>query len=112
MKFYLTYTLILFGILISCTEQEDSLPDYLIERGKMVEVISEIELTQALIKIKGTTKDTISSQKLYNQVFEEFDISEEQFTKSLAFYCNTPIQVEGLYLDAIERLSERQAEEK
>ncbi|MDB4534151.1 DUF4296 domain-containing protein [Vicingaceae bacterium] len=109
MKFYLKYTIVVFVLFFSCTEEsEKALPDYLIEREKMVEIISEIELTQALIKLKFTTQDTINSQELYNQVYEGFEITEVQFNKSLEYYCKKPKGTESLYIDAIERLSERQ----
>ncbi len=97
---------------MSCSEGDNEVPDYLIEREKMVEVISEIELTQALVKLKFTSKDTINSQELYNQVYQKFDISEEQFNKSLAYYAKKPKATEGIYIEAIERLSVEQAERK
>ena len=108
MKLYLIYIVIVFGFLISCTEGEKALPDYLIEREKMVEVIADIELTQALIKLKFSNQDALNSQELYNQVYKEFGISEEQFNKSLVYYCKTPKGTEGVYIDAIERLTEKQ----
>ncbi len=83
-----------------------------IERDKMVEVISEIELTQALIKLTFSNKDTINSQALYDQVYERFNISEEQFNNSLVFYCKSPKEAEGIYIDAIALLSAKQAQKK
>ena len=112
MNFYLKYTIIAFCFLASCKEEAKVLPEYLIERELMFEVVSEIELTQALIKLKFTTQDTINSQELYNQVYKEFNISEDQFNKSLAYYCSTPKGFEGIYIDAIELLSEKQVEPK
>ena len=109
MKLYLKYIIIVFVFLMSCTEEEETLPSNLIEREIMVDVISEIELTQALIKLKFTTQDTLNSQEFYNQVYKEFNITEEQFNKSLAYYCKTPKGTESLYIDAIELLSEKQA---
>ena len=107
MKLKFIVIIIVVGLITSCESEHAITPD-LIERDKMVEVISEIELTQALIKLKF--KDTINSQELYDQIYEQFKISEEEFNNSLEFYCQTPKQAEGLYLEAIEVLTAKQVQ--
>lgn len=103
--------IILVGLITSCNPQQEKAPN-LIERDKMIEVISEIELTQALIKLKFSKKDTINSKELYHQVYEKFNISEEQFNSSLKFYCKTPKELEAIYAEAIELLSAKQPQNK
>jgi hypothetical protein len=49
---------------------------------------------------------------LYDQIYEEFKISEEEFNNSIEFYCKTPKEAEGLYLEAIEVLSAKQVQNK
>ena len=109
MKLKFIVIIIVVGLITSCESEHTITPD-LIERDKMVEVISEIELTQALIKLKFSNKDTINSQELYDQIYEKFKISEEEFNNSLAFYCKTPKQAESLYLEAIEVLTAKQVQ--
>jgi hypothetical protein len=109
MKVTFIYIIILVGLITSCDSRYEAVPN-LIERDKMVAVISEIELTQALIKLKLSNKDTVNLQELYNQTYETFNISEEQFNNSLAFYCKTPKETEGLYTDAIALLSAKQVQ--
>lgn len=109
MKKYILYIGVGLSCLQACKTEEESTPDYLIERDVMVDLITEVELTQALIKVKFTTTDTINSLELYKEVFEQFEVSEEQFNKSLMFYCKDPKTAEKLYVEAIERLSEKES---
>jgi hypothetical protein len=111
MKVKFFYIVIVFGWITSCELEQETVPN-IIERDKMVEVISEIELTQALIKLKFSNKDTINSQALYHQVYEAFNISEEEFNNSLVFYCKTPKEAEGIYTEAIALLSAKQPQKK
>ncbi|MGB0886538.1 MAG: DUF4296 domain-containing protein [Vicingaceae bacterium] len=110
MKQGLIYIFIIISVLFSCkTETKETAPADLIEWEKMVDVITEVELTQAVVKVSFSTQDSINAKKLYADVFESFNITEKQFNSSLNFYCKDPIETEKLYADAIEKLSEKQA---
>jgi hypothetical protein len=104
------YLSILFGcfLLFSCFNKQEE-PFDLIQKEKMIDVISQIEITQALVKLKFR-KDTVKAQELYKQVFNSFDISKEQFNTSLLFYCKTPIQMDSIYIKAIAILESKQKE--
>ena len=105
------YIVLLCGY-ISCGGEEKEIPGNIIPEDKMIEVITEVELTQALIKLKFSQTDTIEKQQLFNQVYEQFDVSEEQFNLSLDYYCKKPKQLHDMYIEVISKLSERQAEEQ
>jgi len=97
--------------LIACGGNEKEFPEGIISQETMVEIITEIELTQALIKVKFSNQDTLNQSQLFNQIYSDFKISEEQFNTSLSFYGNDPKTLEGIYLQAIIKLSENQAKE-
>jgi len=97
-------------IILSCNNQVKDVPEDIISEDKMVEVITEIELTQALIKLKFLHQDTLNPQQLFNEVYSDFNVSKEQFNKSLAFYSQEPKTIENIYVKVIINLSKRQAE--
>ena len=82
----------------------------------MVAILAELEMTQALIKLKFSVVDTSSSslgeinkQQLFNDIYKEFEISEDEFNTSLAYYCERPKELEEMYGLVINNLSEREA---
>lgn len=97
---------------ISCRNNKVQPPKDLISKDKMVEVIAEIELTQALIKLKLANQDTINKQQLFNQVYDEFNISEEQFNNSLTYYSKVPRDLMLIYEEVVTKLSQKQEIEK
>jgi hypothetical protein len=97
--------------LITCGGNEKKIPEGIIPREKMVEIITEIELTQALIKVEFSNQDTLNQKHLFNQIYSSFKVSEEQFNTSLSFYCNNPKILEEIYVQTIIKLSKNQAKE-
>ena len=76
----------------------------------MVEIITEIELTQALLKVKIANQDTVNQKQLFDETFNQFDISEKEFNTSLIYYCKEPKLLEEIYVKVINNISKRQAE--
>ena len=112
MKQKIIYTfLISLPVFCSCNGKED-LPKNIIPEDKMVNVITEVELTQGLIKLKFSNQDSINQQELFGQVYDEFNITKEQFNESLTYYCQQPKLMEGIYNKVINNLSEKQAQDQ
>ncbi len=105
-------------VLISCASPEKEIPKDVIPKEKMVGLITEVELTQALIKLKSANKDTIESKSEmfegihtnFEELFKEFSTTEEQFNNSLTYYGQKPETLENIYLRVINNLSKKQAE--
>ena len=99
-------------MLLSCS-RDIKLPDDIIPEEKMVEVVAEIEFTQALIKLKFSNKDSLINQaQLFNEVYTKFNTSEKQFNKSLVYYSEQPEILDSIYVKVITKLSKKQAEEQ
>lgn len=97
-------------LVLSCgTTKEPS--EGVIAEEEMIAVLTEIELTQALIKLKRSAKDTINEQLLYDEVYKEFNTSEEAFNKSIAYYSEAPKQLMKMYGKVIENLTRKQSEQ-
>ncbi len=98
-------------IAVSCGNGKEEVPEGVIPQEKMVEVLTEIELTQALIKLKFSKQDsTINQQLLFEEVYTDFSISKEQFNISLVYYCEHPKALEEMYVEVINNLSVKQTE--
>ncbi|MGB0881477.1 MAG: DUF4296 domain-containing protein [Vicingaceae bacterium] len=107
------YTIIIIGLLLfSCGANKEEIPAGIIPKEEMITVMTEIELTQALIKLKTSTQDTINEQQLFEEVYADFDISEDQFNNSLAFYCKDPKLLRDMYNKVIENLTKKQSEQQ
>jgi len=110
------YIIVLAIILFShtaCKEEKKTLPKDIISKERMVEVITELELVQALSKLKFTSKETVKNRELlFQEIFNEFNITEEQFNNSLKYYAQTPIELSKLYDQAIGKIYKIQAEKE
>ena len=105
------YFLIIVVVLLSCSSNNNDLPNDIIPQDKMVEVVADIELTQALIKLKFSNKDSLINQsQLFNEVYATYNTSEEQFNKSLAYYSTKPKVLDSIYVKVVTKLSEKEAE--
>jgi uncharacterized membrane protein len=113
MKDQLKYFIVLLTIMMSsCNNDVDIVPVGVMSKEKMVEVMAEIELTQALIKLKSSTKDTVNEGQLYNEVYTTYSISEEEFNNSLEHYCKDPGLLMDMYGKVIENLTKKQSEQQ
>lgn len=107
------YICIIFCFLLfSCGEKKEEIPSDVISEEKMITIMTEIELTQALIKLKASVQDTINEKQLYDEVYTEFDISEEMFNKSVEYYCEDPNKIKDMYNKVIENLTKKQSEQQ
>lgn len=97
-------------ILSSCSNKEE-LPKDVLPQEDLVNIIVEVEMAQALLKLKFNTTDTIINQKeIFDDVFNKMNTTKEQFNASLNYYCQTPKELEVVYERVIVKLSEKQAE--
>jgi len=113
MKDQLKYFIVLVTVaMFSCRSDADILPEGVMAKDTMIEMIAEIEFTQALIKLKYSTQDTINERQLYNEVHTMYNISKEEFNNSLAYYCKDPKSLMKMYGKVIESLTKKQSEQQ
>jgi len=94
----------------SCNTKKE-LPAGVLDQAELINVIIEVELAQALIKLKFNTTDTIINQKeIFDDVFIKMNIAESQFNTSLSYYSQQPKILLEIYEEVIVRLSKKQAE--
>jgi hypothetical protein len=101
--------IVLVLVTVSCGIEGDKAPESIIPGDIMVKVITEIELTQALLKLKIANQDTVNQKQLFNETFKEFGVSEDEFNNSLKYYCQDPKLLEEIYVKVINNISKKQA---
>ena len=109
LKYFIVVGFALF--FLSCGGGKNEAPEGVIVKDKMVEVMTEIELTQALVKL-NSFEEAIDEQQLYDDVFTSFNTSQEIFNKSLEHYCKDPKLLMEMYAKVIENLTKKQSEQQ
>lgn len=110
-----SFVFFLFILFFSC-KQENNIPNEVIPEEKMVEVITQLEITQAYLKIKSAALDSNilnlnqHQTEILNTVLTQHSITQEEFNTSINYYATHPKRMEKIYSKAIEKLSEKQAE--
>ncbi len=110
MKFLVYVCLLLF--LFSCQENKEVVPEGVLIRDRMIDVMVDVEMTQALIRFKLSRKDTVNQAYLFDEMFSEYGISEKEFNNSLNYYSQNPKILLDLYVDVITAISEKQAKDQ
>ena len=101
------YFILIIVSLLSCSTTEE-IPKEVLEVEVMVDIVVDIELSQAVYKLKFANKDSLDYQQLVENTFGQFNTTQEIFNNSLAYYSKHPKKMEDIYNQAIIRLTERQ----
>lgn len=107
---------IFIGILLvfmGCkNSNENDAPENLIPRDQMVEVLRDMHLIEASIKLNNQRKTNKEEYTFYyyQYLFEKYDITEEDFDVSLSYYQENIESFDTIYADVISELSRLQGE--
>ena len=105
-NFILTISLLV--TLAACSESKLP-PSEVLSKEQMIPLIVDIEVSQAIYKLKFANKDSINYHHLMDDVFNAQNTSQEQFNSSLAYYAKHPKEMEEIYNQAIVQLTQKQA---
>lgn len=108
---------VLFGLVIlligsaACTQKvnkEVEIPTDLIHRDTMVSIFVDLRLMDAVANFeqkKGNRKLDKVNYYLHNSIIIKYNITREQFERSYTYYQSDLKVIDGIYADAITRLS-------
>lgn len=86
----------------SCQNSEIELPT--IEETKMVKILADVHLAEAMIQQnKSSQRDSIGAN-LYQKIFFIHQVEEKDFYQSLKYYTSTPGIMENIYDQVIEEM--------
>tara|TARA_B100000508_G_C11426874_1_gene261296 strand:- start:551 stop:940 length:390 start_codon:yes stop_codon:yes gene_type:complete len=110
-----TFTLIvifcLFGL--GCQEK-DNTPEYLWDEARMVEVMTEVQIAEALVRL-GYHRSTDSmhlNDSVFNAALRTVNTNRADFDSNFNYYQGQPDKMEKVFEQVINNLSARSAEIK
>ena len=95
-----TFTGLFLLLIISCNTNRPSKPDVIISTGSMVDILTDLYLTDGLINIPDIRSkfDHKDSVEIYMEVIENYGFSKEVFDKNLEYYfLSKPRKFETIY---------------
>lgn len=113
MKTVSFYLILLFFILISCEDKKVE-PEYLWSEERMVEVMTEVQLAEALVRLgyhRGADSMHLNDS-VFNAAFRAVGVSRVDFDSNFFYYQRHPDQLERVFEQVINNLSARAAEVK
>lgn len=107
-------TLIFLCLLFSaCSEKKtESIPDHILSKQKMAEVMLDIHLLEASISLNVTNVDkyTIGNPTPNFDVLKKNNITKKQYDESFDYYTQHPALLNEVYQEVLNELSKMQAE--
>lgn len=106
--------LYLFLLSVYSCKQKTQISLNILDEDKMVEIITQLEITQAYFKIKSSAEDSLFfannyQEQVFDTIFKQHNLSYETFNNSLNYYTTKPKKIEEIYSKVIVSLSEQQA---
>ena len=88
-------------------------PAGVLSKSQMVEVLVDINLAESALRVgnpvHNQSYDSIYQKSQFIKVFEKNNISPDNFDKSLSYYSEHIDDLNDIYSDVLERLSDMQA---
>jgi hypothetical protein len=108
-------TLFFCTLLFACShKQTESVPNTVLSKEKMAEVLTDIHLLEAMMNTNVQTPDKASSANAPIQpavdVLKKNNISKKQYDESFDFYTKHPELLSEIYQLVLNNLSKMQAE--
>jgi len=111
---HILYIIIGFLIVASgCSNNKKTdKPENLIHRDKMVQVLADIQLIEASIKLNNNRKlkKEEYTYYYYQYLFEKHNITQEDFNTSLEYYQAHISTLDTIYIDVVSELNKLQGE--
>ncbi len=104
--------LLLFSM--AACQQEEQQPDYLWSEEKFVEVLTDVQMAEAIVRLGyNRLPDSLYlNDSIYSSAFDLNEVTKAEFDSNLNYYLDQPEQLEKMYDQVIVNLSTRLAEEK
>ena len=106
--------LFILALIVSCRQQKETPPAYVLPIEKMVPLMIDIHLVEAAISSKNIARD--SSVLLYSlyekDVFKKHNISDSIYRKNFDYYTSHPAMMDKLYEMVVDSLSLREEQKR
>ncbi len=103
------WLVVILFFLMSCDKKPDiyripEAPENLLSQEKYTQVLMEMQLLEATLKLKLIRKNDIQQRipGYFEEIYEKFGVTEAEFKSSLEFYNQQPLKSAEIY-DSIEQ---------
>jgi uncharacterized protein DUF4296 len=99
---------IFIGIFVSqCGNKANNSPENIIPKGKMIELLTDIHIFDAVMSEKkyNTKKHEYQIEGYYSYLYEKHGYTRAQIDSSISFYSRDPEEYSKMYDDVLEKLS-------
>ncbi|NBG65149.1 DUF4296 domain-containing protein [Acidiluteibacter ferrifornacis] len=101
--------LVAFFLLILCfgCESSDKLPQFVVSKDEMIEIITDVQIAESYIKLKFAVRnDSVQlTDSIYNAIYRKHNLTKEAYDSSFSYYVNRPEILQEIYEAAIINLS-------
>ena len=101
--------LVAFFLLILCfgCESSDKLPQFVVSKDEMIEIITDAQIAESYIKLKFAVRnDSVQlTDSIYNAIYRKHNLIKEAYDSSFSYYVNRPEILQEIYEAAIINLS-------
>jgi len=108
------FFLVLLLAAASCKGPAEEIPEDILPKEKMVQVLIRIHIAEAAVGMKNLPSD--SASKLYksyqNKIFKEEAVGDSAYAKSYSFYVKRPELMDEIYGAVVDSLSLRETRGK
>jgi hypothetical protein len=98
---------------VSCSSLLSSKPSGTLSEKQMTDVLVDIHLTEATLRIANDSlarlSDTTELRNRFAQVFKKNDVTPDDFNSSLNYYLEHIEELDKIYVEVINRLTELEA---
>jgi hypothetical protein len=92
---------------VSCI-QTDKVPDYVIPKEDMVNIIRDIHLTDGMLTVSDVRRDLARQDTVnyYNAIFETYGYNRAEFDTSIYYYSKEINTFDEIYKEVLNQLNE------
>jgi len=109
--FFISISLFLLSSCYNVNRDEPVEPDILLSKEQMVEILTEVQLTEAGFQFKYyRNKAKELKPEFYNKILKQYGITLQQFKDNIDYYNYFPKVMEEIYESVLANLSKIQSE--
>lgn len=102
------YLLISLCLIFSCNTASEKKAEKTLERNVFISILKDIHLNEAICEINNTN-NKLNSENNIITIFNNHQITETDFKKTLEFYSENPQELEDIYTDLIYEIKQMQS---
>lgn len=103
---------ILSLILLSCGNPKTEIPQDILSKNSFIGLLKDIHLAEAKFELHKTKGMGIAKNELahnYSSIYKKYEITIDDFDKTLDYYAQHPEQLEKIYTRVLEQLTKDRA---